>query len=100
MLPNASGVRVVIRDAGFLSMIANDLQHKFGGISRPFNPELCCVFNDVTYKSIQDGNFRPVLSDAMRRACGEDAVRHLFSEHDATPVPSRLSNEFREPHDE
>lgn len=68
-----------------LDMIKCDLEAAFGGSNELFNPELRCVFKDVTYESIQDKNFRTQLSAAMRKAGGEGAVRQLFSEHDAAP---------------
>lgn len=72
-------------DQDLLSMIGYDLERAFGGISELFNPELRCIFKDVTYESIQDKNFKKVLSDAMRRAGGEGVVRQLFREFDAAP---------------
>ena len=69
-------------DDVILSMIKCDLEAAFGGVS---NPELRCVFKDVTYESIQDKNFKKLLGDAMRKAGGEGIVRQLFSEHDAAP---------------
>ena len=72
-------------DEDLLCMIAKDLEHAFGGVSELFNPELRCVFKDVTYESIQDKNFKQLLSEAMRKAGGEGVVRQLFREFDAAP---------------
>lgn len=77
-------------DAEILGMIKCDLEAAFGGVNEVFNPELRCVFKDVTYESIQDKNFKKLLSDAMRKAGGENIVRQLFSEHDAAPETNRL----------
>jgi len=77
-------------DEDLLCMIENDLQHAFGGVSALFDPELRCVFKDVTYESIQDNKFRTSLSEAMRKAGGEGVVRQLFSEHDAAPEAAKL----------
>jgi hypothetical protein len=73
-----------------LGMIQCDLEAAFGGVKDVFNPELRCVFKDVTYESIQDKNFKKHLGDAMRKAGGENIVRKLFSEHDAAPETKRL----------
>ncbi len=72
-------------DEDLLAMIEADLEREFGGVGDLFNPELRCVFKDVTYESIQDAKFKQSLSDAMRRAGGEGIARQLFSEHDAAP---------------
>lgn len=73
-----------------LGMIKRDLEAAFGGVNDVFNPEVRCVFKDVTYESIQDKNFKKLLGDAMRKAGGENIVRQLFSEHDAAPEANRL----------
>jgi hypothetical protein len=78
-------------DDDILGMIKCDLESAFGGVNDVFNPELRCVFKDVTYESIQDKNFKKLLGDAMRKAGGENIVRQLFSEHDAAPETDRLS---------
>jgi hypothetical protein len=70
--------------------IKADLDTAFGGVNGVFNPEVRCVFKDVTYESIQDENFKKLLGDAMRKAGGENIVRQLFSEHDAAPETKRL----------
>ena len=75
-------------------MIELDLERTFGGASELFNPELRCVFKDVTYESIQDKNFKQLLSEAMRRAGGESVVRQLFSEHDAAPEAAKRQGEL------
>lgn len=72
-------------DGDLLGLIKCDLEAAFGGVNEVFNPELRCVFKDVTYESIQDQKFKKLLGDAMRRAGGEGIVRQLFSEHDAAP---------------
>lgn len=77
-------------DDDILGMIRCDLEAAFGGVSEVFNPELRCVFKDVTYESIQDNNFKKLLGDAMRKAGGEGIVRQLFSEHDAAPEVNGL----------
>ena len=79
------------RDTDILSIIKRDLETAFGGVNEVFNPDLRCVFKDVTYESIQDNNFKKLLGDAMRKAGGESIVRQLFSEHDAAPETDRLS---------
>jgi hypothetical protein len=77
-------------DDDILGMIKCDLEAAFGGANDVFNPELRCVFKDLTYESIQDKNFKKLLGDAMRKAGGENIVRQLFSEHDAAPETKRL----------
>jgi mannose/fructose/N-acetylgalactosamine-specific phosphotransferase system component IIB len=77
-------------DDDILGMIKCDLEAAFGGVNEVFNPELRCVFKDVTYESIQDKNFKKLLGDAMRKAGGEGIVRQLFSEHDAAPEANGL----------
>ncbi len=77
-------------DDDILGMIKCDLEAAFGGVNEVFNPELRCVFKDVTYESIQDKNFKKLLGDAMRKAGGESIVRQLFSEHDAAPEANGL----------
>jgi len=72
-------------DQDLLSIIEYDLERAFGGVSELFNPELRCIYKDVTYESIQDKNFKQLLSDAMRKAGGEAVVRQLFREFDAAP---------------
>jgi hypothetical protein len=78
-------------DEDILGMIMRDLESAFGGVNEVFNPELRCVFKDVTYESIQDKSFKKLLADAMRNAGGERIVRQLFSEHDAAPESDRLA---------
>lgn len=77
-------------DGEILDMIKADLDAAFGGVNGVFNPEVRCVYKDVTYESIQDKNFKKLLGDAMRKAGGENIVRQLFSEHDAAPEANRL----------
>ena len=77
-------------DDDILGMIKYDLEAAFGGVNEVFNPELRCVFKDVTYESIQDKNFKKLLGDAMRKAGGDGIVRQLFSEHDAAPEANGL----------
>lgn len=72
-------------DQDLLNMIEYDLERAFGGVSELFNPELRCIYKDVTYESIQDKNFKQLLSDAMRKAGGEAVIRQLFREFDAAP---------------
>ncbi|SCY13964.1 hypothetical protein SAMN05216308_104230 [Nitrosospira sp. Nsp13] len=72
-------------DVDLLYMIKNDLERTFGSHSGLFSPQLRCVFKDVTYESIQDKNFKALLSAAMRKAGGEGFVRQLFREYDAAP---------------
>lgn len=80
-----------LSDDDILRRIKADLDAAFGGVNGVFNPEVRCVYKDVTYESIQDKNFKKLLGDAMRKAGGENIVRQLFSEHDAAPETSRLS---------
>jgi hypothetical protein len=79
-----------ISDDDIVRRIKADLDTAFGGVNGVFNPEVRCVFKDVTYESIQDENFKKLLGDAMRKAGGENIVRQLFSEHDAAPETKRL----------
>lgn len=72
-------------DKDLLCMIETDLARSFGGISDLINPELRCVFKDVTYESIQDKNFKTLLTEAMRKAGGDIVVNQLFWEFDAAP---------------
>jgi hypothetical protein len=72
-------------DDDLLAMSANDLGRSFGGTGELFNPELRCVFRDVTHESIQDAKFKQSLSEAMHRAGGEGIVQQLFCRHDAAP---------------
>lgn len=72
-------------DDELLCMIENDLERAFGGVRGMFNPVLSCIFKGVTYESIQDENFKKVLTEAMRKAGGEGVVRHLFREYNAAP---------------
>ncbi|CAI06260.1 hypothetical protein ebA265 [Aromatoleum aromaticum EbN1] len=81
-------------DEDLLCLITNDLDRTFGGIKGLFNPELRCVFKDVTYESIQDKNFRNQLSEAMRKEGGEHLARQLFSEHDAAPEACESQKEL------
>lgn len=79
-----------LSDDDIVRRIKDDLDAAFGGVNGVFNPEVRCVYKDVTYESIQDKNFKKLLGDAMRKAGGENIVRQLFSEHDAAPETSRL----------
>ena len=72
-------------DEDLLSMIEHDLERAFGGAGDLFNPELRCIYKDVTYESIQDKHFKKLLSEALSKAGGERVVRLLFREFDAAP---------------
>jgi hypothetical protein len=67
------------------SLLEQDLSRSFGRGIEVFNPELRCVFKDVTYESISDPQFREALSKALRDSGGPLLVAQLFSEHDAAP---------------
>lgn len=68
-----------------LAILEHDLASSFGSSVDVFNPELRCVFKDVTYESICDDRFRKSLAKALRDNGGERLVAQLFSEHDAAP---------------
>lgn len=72
-------------DDELIEMIESDLEKSTGGVAGLFNPELRCVFKDVTYESIRDKNFKQALTDAMRKEGGDTVVRQLFREFDAAP---------------
>ncbi len=72
-------------DKELLYKISEDLHKSCGGVAGLFNPELSCVFKDVTYESINDKKFQQSLTQAMRKEGCEDIVRELFNEYDAAP---------------
>lgn len=76
-----------------IEMIENNLEKAIGGVAGLFNPELRCVFKDVTYESIRDSNFQQALTDAMRKAGGDSVVRQLFREFDAAPEVESATEE-------
>lgn len=76
-------------DEDLLSILKHDLADSFGSSTEVFNPELRCVFKDVTYESISDHHFRDALAKALRDTGGERLVAQLFSEHDAAPEARR-----------
>lgn len=83
-------------DDALLDLLRVDLERACGGLRGLFNPQLHCVFKDVTYESINDSNFRAALSQAMLKEGGEGLVRQLFSEHDAAPEVAKRQLELLE----
>ena len=68
-----------------LGLLEADLGDSFGTGLEIFNPDLRCVFKDVTYESINDKEFRASLSKALADSGGPYLVTMLFPEHDAAP---------------
>jgi|GEM_PF-421594 len=81
-------------DEELLKKIGDDLNKSCGGAAGLFNPELRCVFKDVTYESIRDIKFQQSLTQAMRKEGCEDIVRELFKEYDAAPESKTNQLEF------